>query len=575
MAHLHGLLVAAAAVLALSSARPDSNDDGACSWARERLSTQLGGHTWTNLLSPAPVSGDSLSLCPSARSCCTLAAERRLEDASWDKLRALVWDHTESLRRFLEDSAARFTERFLGLLSQAERNTQLVFSNVYAERMAAVARAPVRRLFAALEAHLVEQQGPAPEAQLGAFFDELFPFVYFHTVNPKLNDFSDDYKACLRSAQGQLRPFGDVPTRLQGPLLESLGAARTLLRATRVALEVLNASSVPDSTPTPGCGRALAQLVGCPACLAPQHSRGDSLPCSGLCLNTLRGCLAGVEDLAAPWSDLVSALHRMLTRMVGTVDLEEVLSVLDSKVSEAVMHAMENGPELSKRVKLECGDPKRRLGNASSAEVAGPRRVTVAVALRGPDSSLRAQQRQFMQRLNASRTLFSSLSETLCSGKGMEATHETPCWNGVGIGEYTKTVAGAGTAAQKSNPEVSYETSLWDSRLDVLVHKLNDMTTEILGNRISVMPESDSYTMEGSGSGAWGNGETSDDEDFDEGSGSGMGEEFTPSSTPRIMTSVPTQKAGGSGASAVGVSAACLASVLCLVLAAMSLTDSS
>ncbi|CAN7997758.1 unnamed protein product, partial [Ixodes hexagonus] len=475
--------------------------------------------------------GDSLSLCPSARSCCTLAAERRLQDASWERLRALVWEHSEALRRFLEDSTARFTERFLSMLSEAERNTQLLFSNVYAERMAAVARAPVRRLFGALETYLTDKPGgPTPEAQLGAFFDELFPFVYFHTVNPKLNDFSDDYKACLRSAQGQLRPFGDVPTRLQGPLLESLGAARTLLRAARVALEVLNASSVPDTSPPPGCGRALARLAGCPACTAPQHSRGlrESRPCSGLCVNVLRGCLAGVEDLAAPWSDLVSALHRMLARMVGSNDLEEVLSVLDSKVSEAVMHAMENGPELSKRVKLECGDPKRRVGNVSSTEVAGPRRTSTAVALRGPDSSLRTQQRQFMQRLNSSRTIFSSLSETLCSGKGMEATHDTPCWNGVAIGEYTKTVAGVGTVAQKSNPEVSYDTSLWDSRLDVLVHKLNDMTT-ILGNRISVMPESDSYTMEGSGSGAWANGDTSDDEDFDAGSGSGMGEHGLPS----------------------------------------------
>lgn len=122
---------------------------------------------------------------------------------------------------------------------------------------------------------------------------------------------------------------------------------------------------------------------------------------------------------------------------------------------------------------------------------------------------------------------------------------------------------------------MSYETSLWDSRLDVLVHKLNDMTTEILGNRISVMPESDSYTMEGSGSGAWGNGETSDDEDFDGGSGSGMGEYFAPSPTPHVVTTAPTQKAGGSGASALEVSAASLASLLCLVLVAKSLADSS
>ncbi|EEC09308.1 hypothetical protein IscW_ISCW019449 [Ixodes scapularis] len=64
--------------------------------------------------------GDSLSLCPSARSCCTLAAERRLQDASWEKLRALVWANTESLRRFLEDSAASFT----GLRYEETKTTQ-------------------------------------------------------------------------------------------------------------------------------------------------------------------------------------------------------------------------------------------------------------------------------------------------------------------------------------------------------------------------------------------------------------------------------------------------------------------
>lgn len=438
--------------------------------------------------------------------------------------------------------------------------------------MAAAAQAPVRQLFAALESHLMGHDGTKPESQLNVFFDELFPLVYFHTVNPKLNDFNDEYKGCLRSVQGRLRPFGDVPTRLQGPLVESISASRTLLRTINAAMEVLNVSSNPTTAPSPPCSRALARLMGCPACVAPGilQRRGSSPSlCWGLCLNSLRSCLAGLENLGDPWADMVSALDHMLSRMVGTNDLEEALSVLDSKVSEAVMHAMENGAELSKRVKLECGDPKRRPGNSSwMAAESGTRRTTAAVALRGPDTSLRAQQRLLNHTLGASRKLFTSLADTVCAGPGLDATHRSPCWNGHGMGKYTKMVVDAGTKSQNLNPEASYQASLWDSELDLLAIKLNDITTEILSSKVSAMPESDSYTMEGSGSGAWA--ETSDDEDFDSGSGSGMGDKSAPAPTATVATAPPKKE--GSGTGSPGASATAVASLLCLLWTAWSAT---
>lgn len=75
----------------------------------------------------------------------------------------------------------------------------------------------------------------------------------------------------------------------QGSLAESLGAVRTVLRATRLALEVVNASSSPPEDAEPHCARALARALGCGACASlppatggkgmhPSTSNGTSMP---------------------------------------------------------------------------------------------------------------------------------------------------------------------------------------------------------------------------------------------------------------------------------------------------------
>ncbi|KAH7965959.1 hypothetical protein HPB49_012316 [Dermacentor silvarum] len=104
--------------------------------------------------------------------------------------------------------------RLSSLVSEAERNTELLFSDVYAERVAVEARAPVRRLFRALRSRLGLSEGVSEgSAELAredgeddpvdAFFGELFPLVYFHTVNPRLADFSDDYKVLPQGCAGK------------------------------------------------------------------------------------------------------------------------------------------------------------------------------------------------------------------------------------------------------------------------------------------------------------------------------------------------------------------------------------
>lgn len=62
-----------------------------------------------------------------------------------------------------------------------------------------------------------------------------------------------------------------------------------------------------------------------------------------------RGCLAqylGVLD--APWTKVAESIEELYQKTEQGV--EDVIKLLDVKLSEAIMHAMKNGPELEKKV---------------------------------------------------------------------------------------------------------------------------------------------------------------------------------------------------------------------------------
>lgn len=52
-----------------------------------------------------------------------------------------------------------------------------------------------------------------------------------------------------------------------------------------------------------------------------------------------------------PWSNVAESIELLYHNSVKTdKGIEEVIKTLDVKLSEAIMHAMENGPELEKKV---------------------------------------------------------------------------------------------------------------------------------------------------------------------------------------------------------------------------------
>ncbi|GIY24126.1 glypican-5 [Caerostris darwini] len=241
---------------------------------------------------------------------------------------------------------AYIAENFIERIHISQNNTYVLFSDVY-KKMDGVAREPVSQLFQDLLSYMEGRQLEL-ESKISEFFDELFPLVYHHSINPNLKDFSADYKECLRQTRREIRPFGDIADRATQHLVRSFTVARTLLDAFELGVEVITATS--SMRFRPECDTGLMRMVYCSHCSGFARTK----PCGGYCLNVVRGCLAHVAELDQPWSNYVKMLERLVPNLLGSYNIEDVLSVLDTKISEAIMYAMENGPDLSKKITTWC-----------------------------------------------------------------------------------------------------------------------------------------------------------------------------------------------------------------------------
>lgn len=69
-------------------------------------------------------------------------------------------------------------------------------------------------------------------------------------------------------------------------------------------------------------------------------------------LRICSGCLAQyVGVLDSPWTNVADALEKLWHHSIKTeYGIEEIITSISEKLSEAIMHAMANGPELEKKV---------------------------------------------------------------------------------------------------------------------------------------------------------------------------------------------------------------------------------
>lgn len=66
---------------------------------------------------------------------------------------------------------------------------------------------------------------------------------------------------------------------------------------------------------------------------------------------SFRGCLTQyIGGIDKDWSSFSEGMERLMTLVRSKDGIETVIKGLDGKLSEAIMYAMENGPDLEKKV---------------------------------------------------------------------------------------------------------------------------------------------------------------------------------------------------------------------------------
>uniref|UniRef100_A0A8C1SKB5 Glypican 5b n=1 Tax=Cyprinus carpio TaxID=7962 RepID=A0A8C1SKB5_CYPCA len=444
--------------------------------------------------------------------CCTRKMEESYYAAAQRDTLQNILSYSFELKYLILGHASSFQDTFHSLLSFTLNHTYSLFDSTYGT-ISQDAKPLVSTLFSDLDLYLRGDANISVEHSVHSFYDKLFPLVYQHLVNPGLGSnvstWSSEGSECLRATRHDINPFGPHPQELAQGLSRALVAGRALSRALAVGSEVLNATESVGMARQ--CGRALVRMLFCP------HCRGLTLirPCGGLCLNVMRGCLAGLAELDGPWRSYVALLEGLSRALSGGYEVELALLRIRERINDAILTAQLNGPHLSAVVGKVCG---------SLTELVSSTQVS-------PTS------RSLTPSVNPTIELLTSVSSsipTALPNAGNQHEHITlkrrslplkPSKNDKPrslkkISNYTGHVVGNGLKAQKHNPEIKIRSV--DPILVNVKEKLEHFNQEMWGE-LGLGTDGREDVETSSGGAAEGSGEC-DDEDGCQGSGRGEGE---------------------------------------------------
>ncbi|KAK4879035.1 hypothetical protein RN001_007181 [Aquatica leii] len=505
--------------------------------------------------------------------CCSSETETALKMQGQMDFAALLRHNSRSLQGLLNSTATMLQNHVMELASQSENKTHILFSHVY-QQMSILSKDPISTLYKDIRQCIQVNGTQDPfsttdidiKASVMRFFTDLFPLVY-HQITKTLNkDFSADYKKCLKEIIKEVQPFGDIPRQLSQSLSKSSEATRLLLQAFDIGIEVLNTTDTllteDSGKGNVECHHALMKMTYCPKCLG---LAGKEKPCSGYCLNVLRGCLTKyVAELDSPWNSYVEAIERLVIAVkqhnneVG-VNVDLVIRGLDTRISEAIMNAMEKEHEIDVRVKRACGPAKLSDENSLLSTTSSPNAISagskprLVASTRAFPASPVNQLQQFLTSIAKSKGFYGNLADSLCKDESFAEPKDIHCWNGERVGEYTKTVVDLGLSMQKYNPEVKPSVDLQhlDPRVANLADKLRHVYQMIIAALGAAgLPESDNFMQSDSADGSGSGGgpdftDDSDDGDARSGSGSGLGPVVTPNNAGSGGVSRTNYSGGG------------------------------
>ncbi|KAH8415458.1 hypothetical protein KR222_000197, partial [Zaprionus bogoriensis] len=415
--------------------------------------------------------------------CCNNVTEQELRHKAAGKFEQLLHHHTSSLRGILETTASLFQSHVLELAEQSENKTLGVFSTVYS-RMVPLSSRLIHQLYTEIINHLkytsnysagqgnsiLENQSSLEDA-LHKFFEQLFPVAYHqavHLTKESYGELHEDYINCLKHNYDDLQPFGQVPREIQATLVQSVHMSNVFMNALLQSAEVLSETDkLYGQQMTETCKLHLLKMHYCPKCNG--HTEHNRLKiCYGYCMNVMRGCSAQYSHLLdGHWSNVVAALDNLVaTHIRSESGIMNAIKQLDVKLSEAIMKAMVNGPDLEQKVKKTCGTAN--LLPSLTALEAHPVAQHSSIKWATPPDAVMLH---FLSTIEKSKEFFANIVNNYCDDDYTQRDDHL-CWTGDRVGDYTQLLMTAVTDSQRYNPEVPWDSQSQNSELNELVDKL-------------------------------------------------------------------------------------------------------
>jgi len=456
-----------------------------------------------------PRQGSQLEICPRGLTCCTEEMERKLRSVSKEQYGKAISSAADSMQRYFNNRANKFNDVFLELLSASKLNFHRLFRKTYG--IIYIKNSDVFiDFFKDLESYYDQGQVDLDSA-LNRFFTSLYQRMF--TVYNAQYKFDSRYLTCVSQTMKSLQPFGDVPQKLNQQLRRSFVATRTFNQALINGKYILN--RIVKIQPRDRCVRALTKMSSCPAC----EGFTEIKPCSGYCVNVMKGCLAYHTEFGRSWDKFLENLRELAARLNGPYDIEDVVDPIGVKISEAIMNFQRSGFDVSQKVIQQCGQPRIQKREA-------PYYTDSGVRPRGGGGSRRSRQRAQRRRNNNKKrdkvsklkTLINGVKDNVADFKGFwtklpydmckddhreiapprNRYHQQPatsgggraihsggsadkCWDGQhAAAEYGAGVVRDGLVHQEYNPEVSVDVGKVDREVKQQMNALKSITKKMV-----------------------------------------------------------------------------------------------
>ena len=186
-------------------------------------------------------------------------------------------------------------------------------------------------------------------------FVRIFPLIYQTTLAQRQRVLHPEYRACLEDRIGEIKPFSEITKMLEKDVSKTFEATKVLIASLNFGSQLLNQSSqlILSTFSGPACYDALLQMTYCNHCNG--HGIGVK-PCSGYCLNVMRGCLSQpAAEMDSSWNGFYEAVDKLISlvnRGQSLICLEDLLRSLHSRIAEPILYFSEQHLTVHSKVSI-------------------------------------------------------------------------------------------------------------------------------------------------------------------------------------------------------------------------------